>query len=93
MLRQEDAIRVVCPTGTSLPDVIGTEAVRKVSASYCTANVFDNLLMTPSVTSTPPVAQPHKPPIGRQAGPAPPQPGRLGELPELCDIESNCQAQ
>ena len=41
MLRKENAVRVVCPTRTSLPDVIGTEALRKVSAGYCTADVFD----------------------------------------------------
>lgn len=41
MLRQENAVRMVRPTGTSLPDVIGAEARRKVAAGYCTANVFD----------------------------------------------------
>ena len=41
MLRKGNAVRVVCPTRTSLPDVIGTEALRKVSAGYCTADVFD----------------------------------------------------
>jgi|SRR5262249_9896838 len=41
MLRKENSVRVACPTGTSPPDVIGTEALRKVAAGYCTADVFD----------------------------------------------------
>jgi hypothetical protein len=41
MLRQENAVRMVRPTGTSLPDVIGAETRRKVPAGYGTANVFD----------------------------------------------------
>jgi hypothetical protein len=41
MLRQEDAIRVVCPAGTSLPDVIGTKALRQISAACRAAKVFD----------------------------------------------------
>jgi hypothetical protein len=32
MLRKENSVRMVCPTGTSPPDVIGTETLRKVSA-------------------------------------------------------------
>lgn len=41
MLRKENAVRVLRPTWTSTPDVIGTEALRKVSAGYCTADIFD----------------------------------------------------
>lgn len=41
MLRQKNAVCVVCPTGTSPPDVIRVEARIKVSAGYCTAYVFD----------------------------------------------------
>jgi hypothetical protein len=66
MLRKENAVRVVCPTGTSLPDVIGPEAQRKVSAGYSTADVFDEPAHDASVASTPPVAQPQASPIGRR---------------------------
>ena len=61
MLWKEHAVRVICPTRTSLPNVIGAEALRKVSTVYCTANVFDEPAHEPSVASTPPVA-----PIGRR---------------------------
>jgi len=40
MLRKENAVRMVSPTGTSLPNITGPEALWEVSASYCTADVF-----------------------------------------------------
>lgn len=51
MLRQENAVRMVRPTRTSLPDVIGSEARTKISAGHCTANVFNEPAHSPSVAS------------------------------------------
>ena len=59
MLRQEYAVGMVRPTGTSLPDVIGAEARRKVSAGYCAANVFDEPAPSAECGIHVPVAQPH----------------------------------
>jgi hypothetical protein len=59
MLRQENAVRMVRPTGTSLPDVIGAEARRKISAGYCTANVFDEPAHSAKCGIHGPSAQPH----------------------------------
>ena len=46
MLRKEHAVRVVCPTWTSPPYIIGAKALRKVSTAYCAANVFDEPAMS-----------------------------------------------
>jgi hypothetical protein len=43
MLWKENAVRVVRPTGTGPPDVIGAEARGKVSTRDYTANVVDEL--------------------------------------------------
>jgi hypothetical protein len=43
---------LVRPTGTSLPDVIGAEAPRKVSAATVRRTSSTNLLIAPSVAST-----------------------------------------
>jgi hypothetical protein len=40
MLREENAVRMVSPTGTSLPNIAGPEALREVSASDRPADVF-----------------------------------------------------
>ena len=58
MLRQENAIRVVCPAGTSLSDVIGSEVLVQISAGHCATDVIDKLAHARSLTSTLAVAQP-----------------------------------
>jgi hypothetical protein len=41
MLGKEDLVRVVCPTGASLPDITVPEALGQGPASYGPADVFD----------------------------------------------------
>lgn len=41
MLRKEHAVRVISPARARAPNIIGPEALRKVSASHCVADVFD----------------------------------------------------
>jgi hypothetical protein len=43
VLRKEHAIRVIGPIRTSAPHVIGSEALRKISASQRAADVLDEL--------------------------------------------------
>jgi hypothetical protein len=40
MLRKENAVCMVNPTGTSPPNITGPEVLREVSANYCVADVF-----------------------------------------------------
>ena len=41
MLWKEHAVRVISPTGARAPNIIGPEALRKISAGHRTADVFD----------------------------------------------------
>jgi hypothetical protein len=41
MLWKEHAVRVISPTGARAPNIIGPEALRKISAGHRAADVFD----------------------------------------------------
>jgi hypothetical protein len=41
MLWKEHAVRVISPTGARAPNIIGAEALRKISAGHRAADVFD----------------------------------------------------
>ena len=66
MLRQEHTVRVVCPTRTSLPNIIGAESFRKVPTVYCSTNVCEEPAHEPSVASAPPVGHSKTQSIGQR---------------------------
>jgi hypothetical protein len=66
MLWKEHAVRVIGPTRASAPNFIGPEALRKVSAGYRAADVFDEPAHEASVASMKPALHPRRRPIARR---------------------------
>src|SRR5260370_23293980 len=57
VLGEEHAIGVIGPPGTCTPDIIGPEALRKISAGHSAANIFEEPAHETSLASIGPAAK------------------------------------